>query len=304
MFVQRSLRRSARLAARVSTPMSEWLKERQPSCCHNVRIGNQSDLERLARLLSGSAIALVLGGGGARGFAHVGVLRALAEAGVPIDMIGGTSQGAFVGALYAMSLDVDEVVRRCTAWAAEMSKKWKLAADLTFPFTSWLSGAGFNWELGKVLGGFSLTESRSRADVQIEDLWTPYFCVSANLCRNRVEVHTRGALWRYVRASMTLASFLPPIYDRETGDLLVDGGYVNNLPADVMRGLGAHIVITVDVASVDDNEWTAYGDSLSGWWQLWQLLWPFGPRARLPSASEVQSRLAYISSYTTLEDAR
>jgi len=181
MFVQRSLRRSARLAARVSTNMAEWLTLRQPTCCHNVRIGNDADISRLARLLSGSAIAVVLGGGGARGLAHVGVLRALTEAGVPIDMIGGTSQGAFVGALWAMSLDVGEVTRRAREWSSEMSKKWKLAYDITFPFTSWLSGAGFNWELGKVLGGFSVTHAPSRADVSIESLWVPYFCVSANL---------------------------------------------------------------------------------------------------------------------------
>ena len=130
---------------------------------------------------------------------------------------------------------------------------------------------------------------------QIEDSWIDFFCVTANLTHSRMDVHRSGVTWRYVRASMSLIGFIPPLCDR--GQMLVDGGYLNNLPADVMRAHSStkHI-IAVDVGRSDEIENMDYGDSVSGWYVLWRSLLPFGKRLRVPTLAEIQSRLAYVSS--------
>ena len=130
----------------------------------------------------------------------------------------------------------------------QMSSKWRKLFDLTYPRTSFFSGYEFNGTLQEAIG----------ENVQIEDLWLNYYNITTNITTSRMTVHRSGPLWRYVRASMTLAGFLPPICDSD-GSLLVDGGYVNNLPADVMRALGAHTVIAVDVGAEEDTAYTNYG---------------------------------------------
>jgi lysophospholipid hydrolase len=183
-----------------------------------------SDFSRLARFLTGSSIGLVLGGGGARGCAHVGTIRAMAEAGIPIDVVGGTSIGSFMGALWADETDVTRFRRRAREWSRDFAVLWKKLLDLTYPFTAMFTGASFNRSIESVFG-----------DCQIEDLWIPYFCITTDLTASRMRVHTQGSLWRYVRASMSLSGYMPPLCDPADGHLLLDGGYVNNLPADVMK---------------------------------------------------------------------
>lgn len=100
-------------------------------------------------------------------------------------------------------------------------------------------------------------------DVHLEDMWIPFFANSTNITHSRMEIHKTGYAWRYVRASMTLAGLLPPISDR--GDLLVDGGYIDNLPVSVMMSMGPTDVIAIDVGSIDDTSPRNYGDSVSGW---------------------------------------
>ena len=93
----------------------------------------KGDFHRLARRLCGKSVGLVLGGGGARGIAHVGVIRALEEAGIPIDMVGGTSIGAFVGALYAWDAGIVPMYGRTKRFAGRMGSMWRFALDLTYP---------------------------------------------------------------------------------------------------------------------------------------------------------------------------
>ena len=126
-------------------------------------------------------------------------------------------------------------------------------------------------------------------------MWLPYFCVTTNLTRSALDVHRSGVAWRYVRASMSLTGFLPPLCDQ--GQLLVDGGYLNNLPADVMHAhSGSKHIIAVDVGRSDEIEAMHYGDAVSGWYVLWRSLVPFGKPVRVPTLAEIQSRLAYVSS--------
>uniref|UniRef100_A0A8C8DWV3 Patatin-like phospholipase domain containing 6 n=1 Tax=Oryzias sinensis TaxID=183150 RepID=A0A8C8DWV3_9TELE len=110
-----------------------------------------------------------------------------------------------------------------------------------------------------------------------------------------------GSLWRYVRASMTLSGYLPPLCDPKDGNLLMDGGYINNLPADIARNTGARTVIAIDVGSQDETDLCNYGDSLSGWWLLWKRINPWAEKVKVPDMAEIQSRLAYVSCVRQLE---
>uniref|UniRef100_A0A8C7GSA0 lysophospholipase n=1 Tax=Oncorhynchus kisutch TaxID=8019 RepID=A0A8C7GSA0_ONCKI len=249
-----------------------------------------SDFSRLARVLTGNSIAVVLGGGGARGCSHVGVIKAMEEAGIPIDIVGGTSIGSFIGALYAEERSAVRTKQRAREWSKAMNSVFKTILDLTYPITSMFTGAAFNTSISKVF-----------QDKQAEDLWLPYFNVTTDITASAMRVHQDGSLWRYVRASMTLSGYLPPLCDPKDGNLLMDGGYINNLPADIARNMGAKTVIAIDVGSQDETDLCNYGDSLSGWWLLWKRINPWAEKVKVPDMAEIQSRLAYVSCVRQLE---
>ncbi|KAF2210596.1 hypothetical protein CERZMDRAFT_45031 [Cercospora zeae-maydis SCOH1-5] len=251
----------------------------------------KGDFHRLARRLCGKSVGLVLGGGGARGLAHVGVIRALEEAGLPIDIIGGTSIGAFVGAVYAQDADVVPMYGRVKKFAGRMGSMWRFALDVTYPSASYTTGHEFNRGIFKTFG-----------DSQIEDFWLEYYCNSTNISKSRPEIHTSGYVWRYVRASMSLAGLLPPLCDE--GAMLLDGGYTDNLTVSHMKALGADQIFAVDVGSLDDDTPQAYGDSLSGFWASLNRWNPFSSYPNPPTLSEIQARLAYVSSVDNLERAK
>ncbi|KAM6987192.1 patatin-like phospholipase domain-containing protein 7a [Aplochiton taeniatus] len=249
-----------------------------------------SDFSRLARGLTGNSIALILGGGGARGCSQVGILRALSEAGIPVDLVGGTSIGSLMGALYAEDRRHSSMKMRAREWAMEMTSVLRKILDLTYPVTSMFSGAAFNSSISNVF-----------KDKQIEDLWIPYFNITTDITASSMRVHTDGSLWRYVRASMSLSGYLPPLCDPKDGHLLMDGGYINNLPADVARSMGAKVVIAIDVGSQDETNLTNYGDSLSGWWLLWKRFNPLSEKVKVLNMAEIQTRLAYVCCVRQLE---
>ncbi|XP_037340418.2 patatin-like phospholipase domain-containing protein 7a [Pungitius pungitius] len=252
-----------------------------------------SDFSRLARVLTGNVIALILGGGGARGCSQVGIMRALCEAGIPVDLIGGTSIGSLMGALYAEDRSHSRMRMRAKEWAMEMTSVFKKFLDLTYPVTSMFSGAAFNSSISNVF--------KSK---QIEDLRIPYFNITTDITSSAMRVHTDGSLWRYVRASMSLSGYLPPLCDPKDGHLLMDGGYINNLPADVARSMGAKVVIAIDVGSRDETNLTNYGDSLSGWWLLWKRLNPLAEKVKVLNMAEIQTRLAYVCCVRQLESVK
>nr|XP_005994513.1 PREDICTED: patatin-like phospholipase domain-containing protein 7 isoform X2 [Latimeria chalumnae] len=249
-----------------------------------------SDFSRLARVLTGNTIALILGGGGARGCSQVGIIKALTEAGIPIDLIGGTSIGSFIGALYAEERNFNGMRIRAREWAMDMTSVFKKVLDLTYPITSMFSGATFNSSI-----------SNTFKDKQIEDLWIPYFNVTTDITASAMRVHTDGSLWRYVRASMSLSGYLPPLCDPKDGHLLMDGGYINNLPADIARSMGAKVVIAIDVGSQAETDLTNYGDTLSGWWLLWKRFNPLAEKVKVLNMAEIQTRLAYVCCVRQLE---
>jgi predicted acylesterase/phospholipase RssA len=153
-----------------------FLAAREVDCHYHASADRADDFARLARCLTGTGVGLVLGGGGARGFAHLGVLRALAEAQVPIDWVGGTSVGAIIAALVAQRLAPDEALAQCKAHFSSLR-------DPTLPVVALLTGRRIRQRLEHVFGAAA-----------IEDLALPYLCVSTNLSRAAQMVHERGPL--------------------------------------------------------------------------------------------------------------
>jgi lysophospholipid hydrolase len=238
----------------------------------------------MCRRVTGLSIGLVLGAGGARGLAHLGVIRALEEAGVRVDLVGGTSQGAFIGALFAKYPDQPHVLMaKARTMANHMSSMTKKVLDLTLPFNSLFSGKRFNQGLQRVLG---LT--------RIQDTPLSFFCVTTDICKSKQVVHTKGLLWKYVRASMSLHGLVPPI--SEGGSMLLDGAYMNVLPADVMLQMGARTIIAVDVSIEPQREYYAYGTTLSGCWILWNKVNPFAKTGKVPSMFDLGCELLGVNS--------
>ncbi|KAI0756290.1 patatin-domain-containing protein [Daedaleopsis nitida] len=250
-----------------------------------------SDFARLARRICGKSIGVVLGGGGARGISHLGVLRALEEYGIPVDHVGGTSIGALIGGLYAREGDIISSAGRAKQFSARMGNIWRMLSDVTYPIVAYTTGHEFNRSIYKAF-----------YDLHIEDMWLPFFCNSTNLNPSQMEIHETGYAWRYIRASMTLVGLLPPICDN--GKMLVDGGYVDNLPVSAMLSMGASAVIASDVGSIDDNSPRNFGDSVSGVWLFINRWNPFSNARNIPAITELQQRLAYVSSVKTLEEAK
>ena len=198
--------------------------------------------------------------------------------------MGGTSQGAFIGALYAKNPDnFHELEQTAREMADSMSSMKEKLLDLTFPITSFFNGSRFNRGISKFLG-----------DIRIQDLVLNFYCVSVDIRNSLQVVHRKGTTWKAVRASMTLAGYLPPV--SVDGALCVDGGYMNVLPADVMAESGAKKVIAVDVSYEKVEDYYEYGMELSGFWLVWNSWNPFIKTVRVPSIGDVNERLAWISS--------
>ncbi|OAV92300.1 hypothetical protein PTTG_03931 [Puccinia triticina 1-1 BBBD Race 1] len=280
------------LKRRVQTRLSKYRGYQMPSEFQIIKRGlATNDFARLARRLCGKSIAVVLGGGGARGISHIGVIKALTENNIPIDMIGGTSIGSFIGGLYARNSDLISTLGRAKTFSARIATYWRLLTDLTYPVVAYTTGHEFNRGIYK-----------SFYDYHIEDFWLPFWANTTNITWSRMEVHTTGYAWRYIRASMSLAGLLPPLCD--DGDMLVDGGYIDNLPVSVMLRMGADSVFAVDVGSIDDTSPRNFPESLSGWWLLIRRLNPWSSAYQIPTMTDIQSRLTYVSSVKTLEDAK
>ena len=219
----------ARTPLAASDPLG-WRKAAKADSHYFVR--SAGDMLPLARSLIGQGVGFVLGGGGARGFAHLGLLRAARDLAIPIDLVGGTSMGAFIGALYAQGRSLDEI----TNLVRETFLLRNFLNDYMLPRIALLRTRKFRRRLETIFG-----------DGRLEHFATPYFCVSTSLTRGAVVVHEQGALPDWVGTSMAVPGIAPPMVWNE--ELLADGAVLNNLPADVMRRFGRGAVIACDVSS-------------------------------------------------------
>jgi predicted acylesterase/phospholipase RssA/CRP-like cAMP-binding protein len=255
-----------------------WLDKRSVAMHHHVRMDRKTDIERVARFLTGTAVGLALSGGGARGFAHVGAIKAIQEAALPIDMICGTSMGAIIAAQHAIEWDFDTMVENNARGIKNM------IFDFTLPLVSIFSGKALIKELKRFLG-----------DRRIEDLWMPYFCVSSNLTRAEVTLHQKGLLWRSVQASNAAPGILPPVLQGK--DLLVDGAFLSNLPADALRSVIKGKIIALDVSPpVDLVGNYLYNETVSGWRVFWQKLNPFARQMTIPTILTILRRSGELAS--------
>jgi NTE family protein len=209
---------------------TRWL-ERLPASVHHHLVDDQ-DIGRMARLLTRRGVGLVLSGGGARGFAHLGVIRALREARVPIDFVGGSSIGAIIAAGVAMGWDDKEMQVRYRRSFVDTNP----VNDYTFPLLALTRGR----KVTRLL-------EREYGEMLIEDLRQPYFCVSANLTTGRSLEHRSGKLAAALRAAVAIPGVMPPVF-RDEG-VLVDGAAINNLPVDIMQGHAPGFVIGCDVGA-------------------------------------------------------
>jgi NTE family protein len=200
----------------------------------HLRDGEAEDIARIARVITGRSVGVVLSGGGARGYAHVGALKALRESGVPIDFIGGASMGAVIGAGMAFGWDESEMDARVRKAFVETNP----LSDLAVPFIALTRGRIVERRLEENFG-----------DLDILDLWRPFFCVSSDLTNGTHVVHDRGGLARSLRASIALPGILPPVID-DNDTVLVDGGVMRNLPVDMMQDMHDGPIVAIDVSIV------------------------------------------------------
>jgi predicted acylesterase/phospholipase RssA/CRP-like cAMP-binding protein len=221
-----------------STPRGtrSWLSERSVDRHHHIRVDRDADYDRVARLLVGQGIGVVFGGGGARGIAHIGALRALQARGIAIDATAGASIGAIIAGAVARGDTPDDVSAQIHAAVVDRSP-----VDLTLPTVSFASGARVTQHIKDGAQG-----------IDVEDTWLNFLCVSTNLTRGALEIHDRGPAWAAVRSSFSVPGLFPPM-SNPAGDVLVDGGILDNLPVTPLRAKHAGItVIAFDVGARRD----------------------------------------------------
>lgn len=258
---------------------ARWIEARRFARHHHVRLGVRRDFDRLARRLAGRARGLVLGGGGAKGFAHIGVVRALEEAGIDVDHVGGTSMGAVMAMLIARGMDHREMTERCR----EMFVRANPANDYRLPLIGLVAGRKADRALQRCFG-----------DTRLEDLWLPAYCVSTNITQSRMEVDERGPVWLSLRASTAIPGIFPPVI--RAGDVLVDGGVMNNLPVDVMCTRKIATIIAVEAASNTGTAAPGWAEpTLNGWAVFVNRYLRLG-RRRVPTIIEVLWASATVGS--------
>jgi NTE family protein len=235
-----------------ATGTTQFLAKRPAVTRHyHVRSGNEKDVARLSRFLGGNAVGLVLSGGGARGLAHIGAFRAIEEAGIPVDVIGGTSIGSVLGACYACYGSWQRVIEETrSAFLSNPTSDFNL-----LPLVSLLAGRKLD----------RIVSERCRGH-QVEELWIPFFCVSSNYTRACEVVHTRGDLRRALLASMAIPGIFPPVVSGN--DLLVDGAVFNNMPVDVMARREVRTILAVDLRPEEKQPQPFGFDELPGTWAL------------------------------------
>jgi len=176
-------------------------------------------------------VGLALGGGAARGLAHIGVLEVLEEEGIPIDMIAGTSIGALVGAFYSYLLDLERIDKIAREVGVH---RLQLFSDFGIPRTGLIRWTRIENRLKKVLG-----------NVDFKDLKIPFACVASDIDSGEEIIFKKGPVWDAVRASATIPGVLA--LNESFSEHYVDGGVLNPVPVSTVRDMGADFIIAVNV---------------------------------------------------------
>jgi NTE family protein len=263
------------------TGTAAWVDRRPIDAHYHVRGELPSDFARLGRILSGNAVGLVLSGGGAKGFAHLGAFKALEEAGIDVDMVGGTSIGAVMAGYVSFGRTAAELIEFARgAFETNPTGDFNL-----LPLISLMKGR----RLKKVIRNAVVAVTGFEADAL--DSWLTFFCVASSYSGAREVVLTRGPIDRAIRASVSIPVALPAVpWD---GELLVDGGIFNNFPANVMARMGASRLIGVDLSRREAQSFDF--EEMPG---SWQVLMDRKRHAGVPSlgATLVETTLLYNES--------
>jgi NTE family protein len=214
-----------------------WFEGRKIDLHIHYRKDHGPDIRRFARILANKAIGLVLGGGGAKGFAHLGVIRALYEEGVEIDFLGGTSSGALYG-MTAAYCDFEK--ERIDFYSRDSAESKLTSNDFTIPIISFMSGKKMTNYLKRILG-----------DSHLEDFWVGSYCVSTNYSNATSRVHNRGLAWKQIEASIAIPGIYPPVVI--DNQLHVDGGVVDNLPIETMYNYPVRHIIAISLTQLKSS---------------------------------------------------
>ncbi|MDB5850704.1 MAG: patatin, partial [Rhodoferax sp.] len=261
-----------------------WLARRAVAGHLHIRPTLARDMARLARIQSRTAVGLVLAGGGARGFAHLGVYRALCERGIEIDCVGGTSIGAVMGTYIASDRPLDVVMANArAAFHTNPTGDFNL-----LPMLSLIKGLRLRGILSQAVQNLV---GRPADTVNVEDLWKTFYCVATNYSTASEVRIEHGNLVQSLLASTSIPGALPPVI--RGGELLCDGGTFNNFPVDAMR----HMRGVGRVIGVDLNHRTAplvtHADMPGTWALLRDRLRP--PAARLYRLPSLPSYLMTVT---------
>lgn len=223
------------------TGTARWLDVRPGVRHFHIRPELPRDMRRLSRIISGRAVGAVLAGGGAKGFAHVGVIKALEEAGIKADFVGGTSIGAIMGTCLALDLDAEKV-STAVHKAFLLHPKGNITGDYNFlPLVSLIKGRRTQGAMVQAV------RDAADADIDMEDTWKTFFVIASNFSTGNEAVLSKGGLTRNVIASYAIPGALPPVFI--DGQMMFDGGTFNNFPVDVMAQIGAGQIIGVDLST-------------------------------------------------------
>jgi predicted acylesterase/phospholipase RssA/CRP-like cAMP-binding protein len=263
-----------------------WLEALDVRHHYHMRLGRSADIDRAARLLAERGVGLVLSGASARGFVHIGVVRALREAGVPVDVLGGASSGAVSAVGIAVPWPDNELIRKAGTGP-------KL--QYTLPFSAFTTGYGNSQWMENFFG-----------DLQVEDCWLPNFFPLYNLTRNKLIVYERGPAAKLLRAATSLPVIFPPLI--EETEILIDAGVVNFLPVDLMRQRpDIETVISVEAITFEAKSGKRsydYDGRISGWTVLWNRLNPFAKKLRYISALDMLWQSILIGGVVSQRETR
>ncbi len=206
------------------------LEIRNISQHYHIHLNSIQTLERMARGILGKSIGVAFGGGGAKGFAHLGVMEAFEVAGIPVDQVAGTSAGSIFGALLALGYSAEDAKKEAKSFWVDRD----LLNEFTVPVLALVTGKKYTEAIRSFF-----------KDIQIEDLWIPFYAFSTNLTSSSEKVHDRGSLWKAIRCSTSLPGIVPPFV--ENGEIFIDGGVLDNVPGLLLQERGVGYLVSIDV---------------------------------------------------------
>lgn len=217
---------------------SKWFKDRNINLHIHARKNNSRDMRRLCRIITNQAVGLVLGGSGAKGYAHVGAAQALLEAGVEIDFVGGSSAGALYGIIMAFA---DFQNKRIEAICQQSAESDLGINDFFLTFFAKNSNQKIEEFSRNVFG-----------DIALEDLWVNSYCVSTDMTNNEVKIHSTGKVWQQVRESFLSPGIFPPVVVDD--QVYMDGALADNIPIDPMYRYPVKNIIAISLSGTEPEK--------------------------------------------------